>query len=68
MRPTITRVEFVNHGAKTRMTLSAEPYPAGRGEAEAGWAAEFDRLAALCIGPQAAPARVSPIRAAPDIS
>jgi Activator of Hsp90 ATPase homolog 1-like protein len=47
MRPTITRVEFVNHEAKTRMTLSAEPYPAGRGEAEAGWAAEFDRLAAL---------------------
>jgi uncharacterized protein YndB with AHSA1/START domain len=45
--PTITRVEFLDHGAKTRMTLSDGPYPAGRDHAEAGWIAAFDNLAAL---------------------
>jgi len=45
--PTIARVEFLDHGAKTRMTLSDGPYPAGRDHAEAGWIAAFDKLAAL---------------------
>jgi uncharacterized protein YndB with AHSA1/START domain len=45
--PTITRVEFIDHGAKTRITLSDGPYPAGRDHAEAGWAAAFGKLAAL---------------------
>jgi uncharacterized protein YndB with AHSA1/START domain len=44
--PTITRVELHDHGSKTRMTLSDGPYPAGRGHAEAGWNAAFDKLAA----------------------
>jgi uncharacterized protein YndB with AHSA1/START domain len=45
---TLLRVEFHDHGAKTRMTLSDGPYPAaGRGHAEAGWNAAFDKLAAL---------------------
>jgi Activator of Hsp90 ATPase homolog 1-like protein len=48
--PTITRVEFNDHGAKTRMTLSDGPYPAGRDHAEAGWTAAFDNLAALLTG------------------
>ena len=47
---TIMRVEFVDHGAKTRMTLSDGPYPQGRGHAEAGWNAAFDKLAALVAG------------------
>jgi uncharacterized protein YndB with AHSA1/START domain len=46
--PTVTRVEFHDHGAKTRMTLSDGPYPPeGRGHAEAGWSAAFEKLAAL---------------------
>jgi uncharacterized protein YndB with AHSA1/START domain len=46
--PTIVRVEFHDHGAKTRMTLSDSPYPpAARGHAEAGYEAAFDKLAAL---------------------
>lgn len=46
--PTVVRVEFHDHGAKTRMTLSDSPYPpAGRGHAEAGWSAAFDKLATL---------------------
>ena len=44
--PTILRVEFHDHGDKTRMTLSDGPYPSGRGHAEAGWNAAFDKLAA----------------------
>jgi uncharacterized protein YndB with AHSA1/START domain len=48
--PTILRVELHDHGAKTRMTLSDGPYPAGRGHAEAGWSAAFDKLAALVAG------------------
>jgi uncharacterized protein YndB with AHSA1/START domain len=45
--PTVTRVEFFDHGAKTRMTLSDGPYPTGGEHAEAGWIAAFDNLAAL---------------------
>jgi uncharacterized protein YndB with AHSA1/START domain len=49
--PTVLRVEFHDHGAKTRMTLSDGPYPpAGRGHAEAGYGAAFDKLAALVAG------------------
>jgi uncharacterized protein YndB with AHSA1/START domain len=48
--PTITRVEFHEHGAGTRMILSDGPYPAGRGHAEAGWRSAFDKLAALVGG------------------
>ena len=43
--PTIVRVELHDHGAKTRMTLTDGPYPAGRGHAEAGWAQAFVKLA-----------------------
>ena len=45
--PTVTRVEFHDHGDKTRMTLSDGPYAMGAGHAEAGWSAAFDKLAAL---------------------
>jgi uncharacterized protein YndB with AHSA1/START domain len=45
--PTVVRVELYDHGAKTRMTLSDGPYPAGSGHAEAGWQAAFDKLGAL---------------------
>jgi uncharacterized protein YndB with AHSA1/START domain len=46
--PTVVRVEFHDHGPNTRMTLSDGPYPpAGRGHAEAGYNAAFDKLAAL---------------------
>ena len=49
--PTMLRVEFHDHGAKTRVTLSDGPYPpAGRGGAEAGWSAAFDKLAAFIAG------------------
>lgn len=48
--PTITRLEIRDHSAKTRMTLSDGPYPAGRNHAEAGWSAAFDNLAALVAG------------------
>jgi uncharacterized protein YndB with AHSA1/START domain len=49
--PTIVRVEFHDHGAKTRMTLSDGPYPPeGRGHAEAGYNAAFDKLATLVAG------------------
>jgi len=44
--PTIVRIELHDHGAKTRMTLSDGPYPAGMGHAEAGWIAAFDKLGA----------------------
>ena len=43
--PTVTRVEFHDHGPKTRMTLSDGPYPGGGGHAEAGWTASFEKLA-----------------------
>ena len=46
--PTVVRVEFHDHGAKTRMTLSDSPYPPeARGHAESGWSAAFDKLATL---------------------
>jgi uncharacterized protein YndB with AHSA1/START domain len=49
--PTVVRVEFHDHGAKTRMTLSDGPLPAeGRGHAEAGWSAAIDKLAGLVDG------------------
>ena len=49
--PTVLRVEFHDHGTKTRMTLSDGPYPpAGRGHAEAGYGAAFDKLAAVVAG------------------
>jgi uncharacterized protein YndB with AHSA1/START domain len=44
---TVTRVEFHDHGEKTRMTLSDGPYPAGQRHAEAGWIGAFDKLAVL---------------------
>jgi uncharacterized protein YndB with AHSA1/START domain len=48
--PTITRVEFHDHGTKTRMTLTDGPYLQGRGHAEAGWIAAFDKLATHVAG------------------
>jgi uncharacterized protein YndB with AHSA1/START domain len=45
--PVVTRVEFHDHGDKTRMTLTDGPYPEGGAHAEAGWNAAFDKLAAL---------------------
>src|SRR5262245_48588639 len=48
--PTVVRVELHDHGAKTRMTLSDGPYPAGLGHAEAGWQAAFEKLAAHVAG------------------
>jgi uncharacterized protein YndB with AHSA1/START domain len=45
--PVFTRVEFHDHGAKTRMTLTDGPYPTNRGQAEAGWNGAFDKLARL---------------------
>jgi uncharacterized protein YndB with AHSA1/START domain len=48
---TVVRVEFHDYGAKTRMTLSDGPLPPeGRGHAEAGWRAAFDKLAAVVAG------------------
>jgi uncharacterized protein YndB with AHSA1/START domain len=48
---TVVRVEFHDHGDKTRMTLTDGPLPpAGRGHAEAGWSAAFDKLATLVAG------------------
>ena len=48
---TVVRIELHDHGAKTRMTLSDGPLPAaGRGHAEAGYNAAFDKLAALLQG------------------
>jgi uncharacterized protein YndB with AHSA1/START domain len=49
--PTVVRVELHDHGAKTRMTLTDGPLPAaGRGQAEAGWRAAFEKLAAHVAG------------------
>ena len=48
---TVVRVEFHDHGAKTRMTLTDGPFPPeGRGHAESGWSAAFDKLEALVAG------------------
>ena len=43
--PTTVRVEFHDHGDKTRMTLTDGPYPPGMAYAEAGWNSSFDKLA-----------------------
>jgi len=49
--PLFTRVELHDHGEKTRMTLSDGPFPPeGRGHAEGGWSAAFDKLAAHLAG------------------
>jgi uncharacterized protein YndB with AHSA1/START domain len=45
-KPTVTRVEFHDHGGKTRMTLSDGPY-AEAGGAEAGWNGAFAKLERL---------------------
>jgi uncharacterized protein YndB with AHSA1/START domain len=45
-KPTVTRVELQDLGGRTRMTLTDGPYPES-GQAEAGWNAAFDKLAAL---------------------
>jgi uncharacterized protein YndB with AHSA1/START domain len=48
---TLVRIELHDHGDKTRMTLSDGPYtPEGRGHAEGGWTAAFDKLAAVVAG------------------
>jgi uncharacterized protein YndB with AHSA1/START domain len=44
---TVTRVEFHDHGDKTRMTLSDGPYPSGQRHAEGGWNGAFDKLGVL---------------------
>jgi uncharacterized protein YndB with AHSA1/START domain len=45
--PGLVRVELHDHGDKTRMTLTdAACPPQGRGPAEAGWNAAFEKLAA----------------------
>jgi len=45
---TVVRVEFHDHGEKTRMTLSDGPLPPdSRDHAAAGWNAAFDKLATL---------------------
>jgi uncharacterized protein YndB with AHSA1/START domain len=49
-KPTIVRVEFHDHGVKTRMTLSDGPYPGGAGHAAAGYEAAFGKLAAHLSG------------------
>jgi uncharacterized protein YndB with AHSA1/START domain len=48
--PTVVRVEFHDHGEKTRMTLSDGPYAAGAGHAAAGYEAAFDKLAGHLVG------------------
>ena len=49
-QPTITRVAFHDHGAKTRITLCDGPYPHGGGHAETGWNTALDKLAAVVAG------------------
>ena len=46
---TVTRVEFHDHGDKTRMTLVDGPYTQSS-HAEAGWSAAFDKLAKHIVG------------------
>jgi uncharacterized protein YndB with AHSA1/START domain len=43
----MVRIEFHDHGDKTRMSLTDGPYPEGGGHAEAGWHAAFEKLAAV---------------------
>jgi len=47
--PTVVRVEFHDHGDKTRMTPSDGPL-ASAGHAEAGYNAALDKLAAFLTG------------------
>jgi uncharacterized protein YndB with AHSA1/START domain len=48
---TLVRIELHDHGDKTRMSLSDGPYTSeGRGHAEGGWSAAFDKLAAVVGG------------------
>ena len=44
--PTVTRVEFHDHGEKTRVSLSDGPYTQSA-HAEAGWSGAFVKLDAL---------------------
>ncbi len=44
--PTVTRIEFHDHGDKTRMSLSDGPYTQAA-HAEAGWNGAFAKLDAL---------------------
>jgi uncharacterized protein YndB with AHSA1/START domain len=48
--PTVVRVQFHDHGDRTRMTLSDGPYPGESSHAEAGWNAALDKLAAHVTG------------------
>ena len=49
--PTILRLEFHDHGTKTRLTLSDGPFPSqGRAPAESGWNAALGELAAHMAG------------------
>jgi uncharacterized protein YndB with AHSA1/START domain len=43
---TLVRVQLHDHGAKTRMTLSDGPFPAGARHAAAGYDSALDKLAA----------------------
>lgn len=53
--PVTVRVEFHDHGTKTRMTLSDGPYPSpGPGHAETGWNAALDKLDAFIIARESA--------------
>lgn len=45
--PIVLRLEFHDHGEKTRLTMTDGPYPAGGGGAEAGWNAALEELATL---------------------
>jgi len=45
--PTEVRVEFHDHGEKTRITLTDGPFPAGRDHAEVGYRAALAKLSAL---------------------
>ena len=46
--PTVTRVEFHDHGDKTRITLSAGPYDVQmHGNAETGWNQSIEKLVRL---------------------
>jgi uncharacterized protein YndB with AHSA1/START domain len=47
--PVITRVELEDLGGRTRMTLTDGPYPENI-QAEEGWSAAFDKLAAHVAG------------------
>jgi uncharacterized protein YndB with AHSA1/START domain len=49
--PSVVRMELHDEGDRTRMTLTDGPFPPeGRGHAQAGWNAAFDKLAARIAG------------------